>query len=229
MGAGRVADRRSENPGEEQLHWTGLPQPARRVALLVLVVVLALDLSGQLVVVVERSWDSIIQGRILNAWDLAKAAVVAALLVWGARESRSRNLAAFGILFLLIGLEDQVRFHAGAGRVLSRILRSTNLFEGRQALDIGESLALIALAAGGAALVWSWRRPALRSLRRGRLILSILLIALFGLAVVVNYVGNLTRTQWLGIAEEVGERFVLTLTVAYAAGLATVREWWMLP
>ena len=219
----------AESADEERLHWTGLPPHAVRVALIILVVVLTLDVLGQFIIGVERSWDALVQGRVLDAWDLLKAVSIAILLWAAARAARSRNLAAFGLLFLLIGFEDQAQIHFWAGKLLGRLIQSADLAERQTAFRLGQTIALIAVATIGAALVWSWRRPALRSLRRSRTILSTLLVLLFLLAVVLNFVGSMIETEWLRIAEEVSERLVLSTAVAYAAGLAAVREWWALP
>ena len=215
--------------GQRGLHWTGLPPHAVRVALVALVGVLALDVSGQLIIVVARSWDALVQGQILDAWDLVKGAAICFLLWKAARAARSWNLAAFGLLFLLIGFGDQIRIHSWAGQLLGRLLQSGGQVERQVALQIGQALALVLMATAGGALVWSWRQPALLSLRRSRTILSTLLVLMFLLAAVLNFVGSMMTSAWLSIAEEVGERLVLSAAVAYACGLAAVREWWTLP
>ena len=165
----------------------------------------------------------------LNAWDFGKAIAIGLLLSWTARGARAPNLGAFGLLFLVIGIEDQLRFHSFAGRILGGFLRSVYMIEGGAETRIGEFIALLVMAAAGALLVWGWRRPARRSLRRARLVLSALLVALFMFAVVLNVMDGSWSLEELRIAEEVGERLVLTAAVAYAAGLSSVKDWRALP
>ena len=75
---------------------------------------------------------------------------------------------------------------------------------------------------------WGGPRPAQITVQRVRTLLTILLLGLFIFAGVVD----LFNGAWgwdFEVIEEVGERAIVTLTTAYSIGLASIKEWWLLP
>lgn len=171
----------------------------------------------------------LVQGRgpLLDGWDAGKAAAAAIGMLVIAWYVRSPGSAVFALVFVLIGLQDELAWHGSAGASVSsafdfRLLQKV-LPASPEAW--GQFLVLTALAATGAIFIWFVpdRWPGFRSIRN---VLTILLGALFLFATVVDLLADAASPgSVLTLLEESGERLTLSLTVGYVAGLvAAVTE-----
>lgn len=84
-------------------------------------VVLGLLTVDVLVTGLELVTGNLVEGRsaLLDIWDTAKVFAIAAASIWTARRLRSRGLAIFAAVFVLIGVEDVFFWHGQFGRTLS--------------------------------------------------------------------------------------------------------------
>ena len=74
-------------------------------------------------------------------------------------------------------------------------------------------------------LIWTGPRPRHQSLLRARLILTLLLAAIFFFAVVIDLVTAAGRSLTVLLVEELGERGVLSLAAVYSLSLASINNW----
>jgi hypothetical protein len=202
------------------------------VAVFAIAAVLLVDLLLQYLALREGGFRPLVgRNDALGYWDLLKAVATGTALLWAARSSRSKAIGGFGLILFLVALEERFALHARLGEPVARVLRFEEWIPGIQrggAVRLGEFtfLGLAALVVLG--LAWSRRRPVQATVQRARLLLTLLLLAMFFFAGVVD-LANGARGWDLEIAEEVGERAVLTLWLGFGLGLASIREWWLLP
>jgi len=218
---------------EDELPWSGLPSKALQVALFSLAVAVFFDgvleaaaMARGGVMSLTGHWD------LLGAWDILKTLLIAAALLVTARRSRSQVFTALGLLFLIIGIEDQVALHAPLGHFLASALRIdtwSNLWGVQGSHKIGEFLVLGLFGTLAFLLTWARKRPPLRTLRRARGVLTMLLVLLFFFAGVVDFINSIYGGPVWEFIEETGERISLSLSVAYAVGLVSIKEWWSMP
>lgn len=168
-------------------------------------------------------WD------LLGAWDVVKTLLITAALLVTAKRCRSRVFTVLALLFLIIGIEDQVALHAPLGHFLARVLRIdawSNLWDVSGSHKIGEFLVLGLFGTLAFLLTWTRKRPPLQTLRRARGVLTILLVVLFIFAGVVDLINSIYGGPVWEFIEETGERISLSLSLAYAVGLVSIKEWW---
>ncbi|GBE22460.1 hypothetical protein BMS3Bbin01_01835 [bacterium BMS3Bbin01] len=164
-------------------------------------------------------------GNFLALWDLAKAALTTAALLFAAHRFRSKIFASFAIVYFAVAAEDQLDLHQRiAGRVTSlvRSVLSAGGWIPAHSEALGQLLFLTAFAAAGFVFIWVWRPAAGSTEHRARLVLTALLVTLYVFAGVVDFVGSVVPDRRWPIIEESGERLTMTLSMAYAAGLAFV-------
>ncbi|NIA25418.1 MAG: hypothetical protein GWP04_07585, partial [Gammaproteobacteria bacterium] len=140
---------------------------------------------------------------------------------------RSEAFAAFGIVYFVVASEDQLALHHVAGRRAASMIHAALSDMGWvsvHAQAVGQLLVLTLLAAAGLALIWVWKRPASKAERRARLILTGLLIILYVFAGGVDFLGSILPGRLWPAIEESGERLAMTLSLAYAAGLVSIRH-----
>jgi len=169
---------------------------------------------------------------LLGTWDIIKTLLMMVALLVTAGRSRSRVFTALGLLFLVIGIEDQVALHAPLGHYLAGALRIetwSTLWDVPGSHKIGEFLVLGLFGVLAFVLTWTRRRPPLRTLRRARTVLTLLLVVLFFFAGVVDFINSIYGGPVLEFIEETGERISLSVSLAYAVGLVSIREWWSMP
>ncbi len=102
----------------EKLSDPVLSRRGRQWATLMVLGLLTVDV---LVTGLEVVTDNLVAGRsaLLDIWDTAKVFAIAAVTVWTAGRLRSRGLAIFAAVFVLIGVEDLFFWHGRLGRILS--------------------------------------------------------------------------------------------------------------
>ena len=200
------------------LHWSGLHRSARQVATLVFAVVLLADLLLIALDYEEHGLSGITGGYYLvDFWDVVKALGAGAALLVAAQRGRSNAIRVLAVVFILLAIEDLITLHGLFGYVLKAL--SGGLVPRR----LGELIAFSGFGLLVFGLVWTGNPPRDRQLRQARLVVTALLVALFFFTAVVDYLNTDKVVSYLSLLEESGERFVITLTIAYAAGLAMIR------
>ena len=213
-------------------HWTGLPRKPRQTALFAVAAILLIDVMLQYLAMRRGGFRPLVgRNDALGYWDLIKAAASGAALILTGRRGRSAILVAFGLVLVFVGIEERLALHAAASQPVADLLQFQDWVPGihsEGARRLGEFvfLGLIAIAVFG--FIWGRRRPNSPTILRARLLLSLLLGALFLFAAVVD-LANGVRGLDLEVLEEVGERAIVTLIAGYSAGLLSFREWLLLP
>jgi hypothetical protein len=201
------------------LHRLGLPKEARPVAIFALAVVLLVDLALLGLDYWEHGLRGISGGYFLvDFWDVAKALGIGASLLVVAQRGKSKAITVLAVVFFLLAIEDLISLHG----FVAYSLRA--LSGGLITRQIGELIAFCGFGLIVIVLVWGGAQPSNGQVQKARLTVTVLLIALFLFTAVVDFFA-VRGTSVASIVEESGERLVLTLTTAYAAGLATIREW----
>ncbi len=205
----------------------GLSTFASRVAMVTTVVTLILDETFQVAGTVFYGVGRLDgAGNFLSWWDLLKVVVTAAALLYVAWRYRSASFGGFTIVYFLVAAEDQLGLHHAAGRRVGRLLART--WEGgwiaAHDRQIGTLVVMTAFAVAGFLLIWVWERPQDARVRRAQIVLTALLVVLFGLAGGLNFVDTVLNSRLLPALEETGERVVMTLSLGYTLGLASMRR-----
>lgn len=212
----RRAARNNAKPG--RLHWSGLHKPARQVAVFVLALTLLVDLLLIALDYEQHGRRGISGGYYLvDFWDVAKALAAGAALLVAAQRGRSRAIRVLALVFILLAVEDLIGLHGYFGAALKA------LSGGLVPVRLGELIAFVGFGLLVFGLVWAGKPPRDQQLRRARLVVTVLLFALFLFTGLVDYFAGHSPTP-LSLLEESGERFVLTVSAAYAAGLAATRS-----
>ena len=202
--------------------WLGLTRPARQVAVFVLVAVVLADLLLLALDYRQHGLRGIAGGYyIVDFWDVAKAIGIGAALLVAAHRGKSRAITVLAVVFLLLAIEDLITLHGVVGYVLRA------LSGGLVSRQLGELIAFGGFGFLVFVLVWGGNQLENPRLRRARLVVFSLLVALFIFTGVVDFFADDTipGVSPLSLVEESGERLVLTLTSAYAAGLAAIQDW----
>jgi hypothetical protein len=155
-------------------------------------------------------------------WDLAKAITVGTALIYTAGRIAWRPIATLGVLFVLVGIEDQIAIHGELGKAIAGLLRFDAWIPGvgaYGAINIGEFFAMATFGVVAFVLIWSHRVPPDRTMGRARLILTILLVAMFFFAGVIDLITAAERNLTSMLIEELGERGALSLSVVYVLSL----------
>jgi hypothetical protein len=164
-------------------------------------------------------------GNALGWWDLCKAVAITVALVIAAGRLRARVLQVIGAVFLIVEIEDHTDIHHAISRQLARTL-STHLsgavWTPARVQAVSQLLVLTAFALIGFALIWLWQAPVHPAARQARLVLSFLLGTLYVFAGGVDFLGKILSGAFWPAIEEVGERLVMTLSLAYTAVIASV-------
>jgi hypothetical protein len=204
----------------------GLPLPAARVTVTVIVVTLVVDTTLQAAgigIYGARGLDG--SGNFLGSWDLLKAVATVLALLWVAWTLRSRPFAAFGIVYFLVEAEDQLGLHHAAGarvaKVLVRVMPGS--WVAAHSRPVGTFVVMTLFALVGFGLIWVWEGPREAHARRARLVLTGLLVVLYLVAGVLNFLDTVYPSKWWPALEETGERVIMTLSLGYSLGLI-----WML-
>ena len=207
---------------------SGLPTAASSVALIVLVLALVVDVALQTAEIVLYGIGGLDgAGNFLGSWDLAKAILTTAALLISAKRLRSAPFAAFGIVYFVVASEDQLALHHVVSRRAASLIRTAVSNVGwtfAHAQAVGQLLVLTLFAAAGLALIWVWKRPAAKAERRARLVLTGLLVTLYVFAGGVDFLGSILPGRLCPAVEESGERLAMTLSLAYVAGLVSIRR-----
>ncbi|MGZ5384953.1 MAG: DUF5671 domain-containing protein, partial [Acidimicrobiia bacterium] len=133
-----------------------------------------------------------------------------------------RPIATLGVLFVLVGIEDQIAIHGELGKAIAGLLRFNAWIPGVGAYganNIGEFLAMAIFGVVAFVLIWAHREPPDRTMGRARLILTILLVAMFFFAGVIDLITAAGRSLTSMLIEELGERGALSLSVVYVLSL----------
>jgi hypothetical protein len=211
------------------LHWTGLPPDARRLAWALLIMVVVMDGVIQYVTLRQRGRLALAGGEdLLGLWDLCKALAVGIALIYTAGRAESRAAGTLGALFLIVGIEDQITIHGRLGEAIADSFRFEAWIPGigrYGAVNIGEAVAMALFGVVAFILVWTGRRPRYPTLQRARLVLTVLLVAMFFFAVVIDLITAAGRSLTSLLVEELGERGVLSLAAVYSLSLASVKDW----
>ena len=159
-------------------------------------------------------------------WGLAKAIAIALALSLVAVRAQSTAMGALALLFLLIGVEDQISVHGWLGGPISRLLRFEDWvpgIAGKGSRILGEFGALLVFGVIGFLLVWTRKQPVQPALRRARVVFSLLLVVMFFFAGVVDAVTAAQPSLAAILQEETGEMVILTIGLGYSAALASIR------
>jgi hypothetical protein len=194
-----------------------------------LIAVVAIDGIIQFVTLRQYGRPALSGGEnLLGFWDLAKALAVGIALVYTAGRTESRAIGTLGALFLIVGIEDQIAIHGRLGTGIADLLRFEAWIPGigaYGAANIGEFVAMFLFGAVAFVLVWTGRRPKHPALQRARVILTLLLAAMFFFAVVIDLITAAGRSLDIQLVEELGERGVLSLAAVYALSLVSIEDW----
>jgi hypothetical protein len=194
---------------------------ARRAALIVFACSISVDV---VLTSIGFSTGRMVRGTtpILEMWDLLKALLLASTLLFASWRARSRGLGLFALIFLMIGVADLALAH---DRIAEWLVDRIDL-GGIGALLPGNSATWVELliltvlaflaAVSIRAVKDSWEGyPSVRNTLVG--LLGVLIIFAVGVDFVAS---SASSTRALAIIEESGERFAMSLTLAYASGVA---------
>lgn len=222
MGADRLV------PHGEVPHWTGLPPHARRLAWVLLVIIVLIDGIIQYAALRHRGRPALAGGEnLLGFWDLSKALAVGIALIYTAGRAESRSTGTLGALFLIVGIEDQIAIHGRLGEMIADTVRFDAWIPGigrYGAVNIGEAVAMAIFGIVAFILIWTGPRPRQHSLRHARVTLTVLLVAMFFFAVVIDLMTAAGRSLTSLLIEELGERGVLSLAAVYSLSLVSVKD-----
>lgn len=201
---------------------TGEPAPTDgHLAFVVLAIALLGDIGFSAVEAIRLGPSGLDgSGSALGLWDLCKAVVIMAALAIAARRSREKVLAVIGAVFLALVVEDQIDLHHAVSQRLLSVL------SGHLSEAASQFVVLTALAVAGFAAIWLWRSPTHPTARRARVVLSLLLGTLYWFAGGVDFLGKVLPGEFWPIVEEVGERFTITLSLAYSVWIASRGSVW---
>ena len=206
-----------------------MPSEARRLAWVLLVVIVIIDGVIQYATLRRRGWPALAGGEnLLGFWDLAQALAVGTALIYTAGRAESRPIATLGALFLLVGIEDQIEIHGRLGDAIADLFQFQSWIPGIGAYgahNIGEFVAMALFGVVAFTLIWTGRTPVDPHLRRARVVLTGLLILMFLFAVVIDLVTAAGRSLTILLIEELGERGVLSLAAVYSLSLASFKDW----
>jgi hypothetical protein len=206
-----------------RFHWTGLSPEGLRLAWILLGTVFIIDVVLQLAAALQGGRVALGNSRsLLGMWDLAKAITVGTALIYTAGRIAWRPIATLGVLFVLVGIEDQIAIHGELGKAIAGLIRFDAWIPGvgaYGAINIGEFLAMATFGVVAFVLIWSHRVPPDRTMGRARLILTILLVAMFFFAGVIDLITAAERNLTSMLIEELGERGALSLSVVYVLSL----------
>lgn len=228
MGSDRIDDT-SGSSFARSLHWSGLTPRARRLAWVLLIAIVAIDGAVQYVTLRQRGRPALAGGEnLLGFWDLAKALAIGIALVYTAGRTESRSTGTLGALFLIVGIEDQIAFHGRLGEMIAGLFRFEAWIPGigqYGAVNIGEAVAMAIFGVVAFILIWTGPRPRHQSMQRARVVLTVLLVAMFFFAVVIDLITAAGRSLDSLLIEELGERGVLSLAAVYSLSIASIKDW----
>lgn len=186
--------------------------------------IFVVDVLVQFVTVSQSGREALGSSRsLLGMWDLAKAMAVGTALIYTAGRVTWRPMAVLGVLFLVVGIEDQIAIHAELGRAIADLFRFDSWIPGigrYGAVSLGEFIAMALVGFFAFLLIWAGRRPPTRRLGRARGIFTLLLVAMFFFAGFIDLVTAAGSNLTTMLIEELGERAVLSLSAVYALSLA---------
>ncbi len=216
-----------DNAGRDStapLHWTGLSAAGVRLAWIVLGTIFVIDVVLQLLAALDMGRPALGDSRsLLGMWDLAKAITIGTVLIYTAGRTRWRPVATLGVLFVVVGIEDQIAIHGELGRAIAGVLRFEAWIPGiggYGAVNLGEFLAMGLFGIVAFVLIWTGPPAPDRTLARVRTVVTVLLVAMFFFAGVVDLFTAAGRSLTTMLVEELGERGVLSLSAVYAVSLA---------
>ncbi|MDH3398730.1 MAG: hypothetical protein OEM81_13005 [Acidimicrobiia bacterium] len=196
---------------------------------MLLIIVVVVDGVIQYVTLRQRGRPALAGGEdLLGFWDLAKALAVGIALVYTAGRTESRAVGTLGALFLVVGIEDQIEIHGRLGKVIADLFRFDAWIPGigrYGALNIGEAVAMALFGGVAFILIWTGPKPHYPGLQRARVILTVLLVAMFFFAVIIDLVTAAGRSLASFLIEELGERGVLSLAAVYCLSLVSIKDW----
>ena len=211
------------------MHWSGLPPNARRLAWVLLVIIVLIDGVIQYAALRNRGRPALAGGEdLLGFWDLSKALAIGIALLYTAGRAESRSTGTLGALFLIVGIEDQIAIHGRLGEGIANVFRFETWIPGigsYGAVNIGEFMAMAVFGGVAFVLIWTGRRPRYPALQRARALLTVLLVAMFIFAVVIDLVTAARRSLTSMLIEELGERGVLSLALVYSLSLVSIKDW----
>ena len=229
MGSDRLDDGSAEPKAATRIHWSGLPPDARRLAWILLVAIVIVDGIIQYAALRNRGRPALAGGEnLLGFWDLSKALAIGIALVYTAGRAESRSTGTLGALFLIVGIEDQIAIHGRLGELIADLFRFDAWIPGigqYGAVNIGEAVAMAIFGIVAFVLIWTGPRPRHQSLRSAQVILTVMLVAMFFFAVVIDLITAAGRSLTSLLVEELGERGVLSLAAVYSLSLASVKDW----
>lgn len=186
--------------------------------------IFAIDVVVQVTAVLQSGRSGLGGSRsLLGMWDLAKAIAVGTALIHTSGRTLWRPIGTLGVLFLVVGIEDQIAVHAQLGGMIADLFRFEDWIPdigSYGATNLGEFLAMAMFAFLAFLLIWAGQKSPSQILRRARVILTLLLVAMFFFAGVVDLITAANRGSIAVLIEELGERAVLSLSVVYAVSLA---------
>jgi hypothetical protein len=158
----------------------------------------------------------------LEVWDIGKGVLAMLGLAWVAFRTRSTSLAVFAAILGVITLLEGTGTHGAlADWILDRFAVSGPAGVSPRAFV--EILVLSTFAVLAVIAIWSSRTRE-RDLSLMRRHLSLLLVALWVFAVVLDYVAAITASGTWRLVEEGGERAVMSILLAYVLGSRLGRQ-----
>lgn len=207
----------------DPLHWTGLSPEGLRLAWILLGTVFVIDVILQLFAALDGGRPALGNSRsLLGMWDLAKAITVGTALIYTAGRIAWRPMATLGVLFVVVGIEDQIAIHGELGKAIAGLVRFDAWIPGIGAYganNLGEFFAMAIFGVVAFVLIWAHRVSPDRTMSRARLIFTILLVAMFFFAGVIDLITAAERSVTSMLIEELGERATLSLSAVYAVSL----------
>ena len=223
MGPDRLGPGTADPDPLARSHWTGLSPSGLRLAWTLLAAVFVIDVIVQLVTALQGGRAALGNSRsLLGMWDLAKAIAVGTALIYTAGRTAWRPIAALGVLFLVVGIEDQIAIHGELGRAIGDLVRFDAWIPGigrYGAINLGEFFAMGLIGVVAFILIWAGRPAPSQGLSRARVIFTLLLVAMFLFAGVVDLMTAARHSLTTVLIEELGERAVLSLSAVYALSL----------
>jgi hypothetical protein len=204
-------------------HWTGLSPAGVRKAWILLGTIFVIDVVLQFFSALDGGRVALGDSRsLLGMWDLAKAISIGTALIYLAGRTRWRPMATLGVLFLVVGIEDQIAIHGELGKAIAGLVRFEAWIPGigrYGAINLGEFFAMGLFAVAAFFLIWTGPRAPDRVLNRARTIFTLLLVGMFFFAGVIDLMTAAGRNLTTMLIEELGERGVLSLSTVYALSL----------
>jgi hypothetical protein len=223
VGTDRLGHELPDPDSAARLHWTGLSPEGLRLAWILLGTVFIIDVVLQLFAALQGGRVALGNSRsLLGMWDLAKAITVGTALIYTAGRITWRPIATLGVLFLIVGIEDQIAIHGELGKAIAGLVRFDAWIPGigrYGANNLGEFFAMAIFGLVAFLLIWAHRASPDRTMSRARLIFTILLVVMFFFAGVIDLMTAAGRSLTTMLIEELGERATLSLSVVYALSL----------